>query len=196
MKRILLTVVAVGSLTFSVFIFSGGNVTQQTNALADAGITPTHVATCPVRISPELQDDSRAAGVNVRTYERLTFPVSVRVLPDAGREVQLPPIRQDAREGIQPDWPNCTLALCSTRPALCAKWGTPLPLALETRSARCARKNVAGGKATCALTDGGDPGDMNIYPAARFGNVALCESVEGIGPACAVVLGDNPNTEL
>ena len=194
MRRTLLSVVLVGALSFSVYLVQGGNVAQQSAFLADAGRAATHVATCPVRISPELKADALAAGVTVRTYERLSFPVSLLVLPDGGRDVSLPPIRQDAREGIQPDWENCTLVACASRPAVCAKWGNALPLVLEARISRCLRKNTDAGFGACTLTDGGNPGEMNVRPAAAFaGN---CQKVEAMGASCAVVLGEDPDTEL
>lgn len=194
MRRVLLSVVAVGALSFSVYLVQGGNVAQQTAFLADAGRAPTHVATCPVRISPELKADALAAGTVVRTYERLSFPVSVRVRADGGRDVQLPPIRQDAREGIQPDWGNCTLALCASRPALCARWGNPLPLVLEARNARCKRKRTDAGFGNCFTADGGDPGEGNVRPSAAFsGN---CQPVEAHGPSCAIIAGEDSETEL
>lgn len=194
MRRALVSVVSVGALVFSVYLIQGGNVQQQLNVLTDAGLTPNRVATCPVRIFPELKADALAAGVTVRTYERLSFPVSLLVLADGGRDVQLPPIRQDVRAGIEPDWENCTMVTCASRPAVCAKWGQPLPLVLETRSARCLRKRSDAGFADCFTADGGDPGEGNVRPASNFsGN---CQPVEAIGPSCAIIAGEDSETEL
>jgi hypothetical protein len=194
MKRLLVTVVSVGALTFSVYLAVGGDVSAQKDFLVDAGYAPSHVATCPVRISPECVALAADAGVTVHTYERLSFGVDVNVMADGGRDVQLPPMAMAARECIQPDWPNCTLALCATRPTVCAKVGQPLPFVLEARSGRCLRKNTDAGFPDCFTSDGGDPGDMNVHAAAFFSGT--CEPVEASGPSCAVVAGENPNVEL
>jgi hypothetical protein len=194
MKRVLVSVVAVGALSFSVFLIQGGTVQQQLNVLTDAGVVPNRVATCPVRISPELKADALAAGVTVHTYERLSFPVALTILADGGRDVQLPPIRADVRVGIEPDWENCTLVTCAARPAVCAKWGDALPLVLETRSGRCLRKNTEAGFGACFTLDGGDPGEMNVRPAGNYSG--SCEPVEALGPSCAIIAGESPETEL
>lgn len=114
MKRSLIATFAVGVLTFSAYLVTGGGTVQnQTQWLInDAGIsTVTHAATCPVRISDECRMSAMDAGVNVRKYSRLTFPVHIRVQSDGGRDVQLPPMNfGQAQECIHiVDWTDCSL---------------------------------------------------------------------------------------
>ena len=81
-----ITAVIVGALTFAVFIYVG----------APDGAVPNKDAVCPVRLDPDFAAD---AGLGI--YQRLRFPVVVTVLPDAGRDVQMPPMPlQKVRDAI------------------------------------------------------------------------------------------------
>ena len=130
MRRVQIALVTVGALAFSVFVVVGGDVSEQTAFLVDAGYTaPTHVATCPVRVSPECVAMATDAGLTVHSYERLRFPVAVRVLPDGGRDVQMPPMDVGlARKCIEVmDWAACALDPPATYPGVAALIGQPLP---------------------------------------------------------------------
>lgn len=86
MNRKLITSVIVGILTFSVYVYIGA---------PDAAV-PNKDATCPVRLGPDFAAD---AGLGI--YQRLKFPVVVTVLPDGGRDVQMPPMPlQRVRDAI------------------------------------------------------------------------------------------------
>lgn len=195
MNRTLVTVASVGALTFAVYLATGGGVQSQTDFLSDAGFSlPTHVATCGVRIDPGCADAGRQAGLQVHTYERLRFPVVVTVLPDGGRDVQLPPMQQGlVRACVQVvDWNDCALVLAASAPAVAAKWGQPLPFALSQRS--CVRPNFdAGLSCLRAQSDGGtfSFGDRNVFPRAEAADTATCETVQ-----CAIYAGDDPEVDL
>lgn len=183
MKRVLVAVVAVGSLTFSAYVATGGTVAEQTADMEDAGFAPPNRdATCPVRLDPDFAAD---AGVGV--YQRLMFPVVVTVLPDGGRDVQMPPMPlQRARQSIDVvDWNDCTLA-ASTAP-VAALWGTNRPfIAQGVVKPWCRQKTDAS--LPCLLTDGGTFGDRNVSRCSTRANPATCERVSGGG----IYLGDDP----
>jgi hypothetical protein len=187
MKKVFIALAATG-ITIVAYV-SSLNPSQQATLLADAGIAPTHQLTCTVRLDGEARADGIAGNPNLRGYETLTFPVAIVSLPDGGQERTMPPTKSPTSMLV--DWASCTVAVCT--PAVCNKWGSASPFRVEAKSGRCYRKNVTGNKQNCALTDGGDPGDM---PASRFDKVAQCEAVEGWGPACSVILGDNANTDM
>lgn len=183
MIRKLVTVVGVGALTFSVYVVTGGTVAEQTAALDAAGIAPPNRdATCPVRLDADF-----AADAGLRVYQRLTFPVVLRVLPDAGRDVQMPPMPiQRARDSIEVvDWNDCTLA-ASTAPVR-ALWGAPRPFtAAGVVKPWCRQKADAG--LPCVGLDGGTRGDRNVSLCSLRANPATCERVSGGG----IWLGDDP----
>jgi hypothetical protein len=182
MRRVQVALVAVGTLVFSVFIVSNGTVGEQTAFLDDAGLAPNRNCTCPVRL-----DTDFAADAGLRTYQRLTFPCVLTVLPDAGRDVQMPPMPvQAARDAIQVvDWNDCTLA-ASTAP-VSSKWGTARPFVGVAAAAKpwCRAKFDAG--LPCALLDGGTFGDRNVGLCALRADPATCERV-GTG---VIYLGDS-----
>ena len=195
MRRVLVTTVAVASLTFTVYLAGGGDVSSQAAFLASLGLgTPTHVATCPVRISDACLAQAADAGVSVHRYERLKFPVVVTVLPDAGRDVQLPPLPQDVRTCIEVmDWSDCTLALVSSAPAVAAKWGQALPFGLGV-TRRCVRPNRDGGLGCYRDAGTGTPwdfGDRNVFARVEAVDPVTCEPVE-----CVIFAGDDPEKEL
>ena len=183
MKRSLVATVAVGALTFAVYVATGGGVQQQTDFLTDAGLSvPTHNAVCPVRLDPDFAAD---AGLGV--YQRLRFPVVVTVLPDAGRDVQLPPMPlQRVRQALDVvDWGDCTLA-ASTAP-VAALWGNALPFQLVARAQQpWCRANFDAGL-PCSLLDGGSFGDRNVS-ACGLRVAAECERVS----SGVIYAGDSP----
>lgn len=196
MKRSLVATVLVGALTFSIFLVTGGGTVQnQLNWLqTDAGITTvTHAATCPVRVSAEC-----AAAAGVKRYTRLTFPVSVRVQADGGRDVQLPPMNVGVvDECIHViDWADCTLngsgaAVTAVRGLL----GQQLPFTVSGVQPRWVRQKAdAGLPCRRRETDGGSRnfGDRNVFPASEAVSVPTCEVV-GSG---VIYSGANPETDL
>lgn len=181
MKRSLVTVVGVGTLTFAVYVASGGTVQEQTDFLADAGLgTPNRNATCPVRLDADF-----AADAGLKLYQRFLFPVVLTVLPDAGRDVQMPPMPRGARDAIDVvDWNDCTLA-ASTAP-VAALWGTARPFTTVSAANKpWCRQNGAG--LPCVGLDGGTMGDRNVTLCTTRANPATCERV-GSG---VVYLGDD-----
>ena len=196
MRRALITVAAVGALTFSIYLATGGNVAAQVDYLTDAGLsTPTHVATCSVRISDECLAAAADAGVNVHRYERLRFPVTVTTLSDGGRDVQLPPLAQAVRQCVEVmDWSACTLVVAGSAPAVAAKWGQALPFTTAGAVRGCVRPKFDAGLLCPRLqSDGGtfSFGDRNVFPRAEAFDTAQCEAVE-----CMVFAGEDPETEL
>jgi len=194
-RRVLVAVTAVGALTFSVYLATGGGVQAQVDFLTDAGLaTPTHVATCSVRISDECLAAAADAGVNVHRYERLRFPVTVTTLPDGGRDVQLPPLAQAARHCVEVmSWGDCALVVAGSAPAVAAKWGQPLPFTTAGAVRGCVRAKFAS-SLLCPRVDGGARDvseERNVYPRAWTSDPAQCEQVE-----CAVFAGEDPETEL
>lgn len=195
----LVTTVVVDAWTYFVWLVTGGNVTAQTNYLADAGkAAPTHVATCPVRIDPGCLSAARDAGVNVQMYERLSFPVWMA--SDAGanvRNVFMPPMRQGlVRDCVETvDWSDCTLVTAASKPAVAAKWGNALPFGIgNTR--KCVRQKADAGLPCTRLNvlpDGGSGsfGDRNVFLRSEAVNPAQCETCE-----CSIFLGDNPESDL
>ena len=172
--------------------------TVSTEVLADAGIQPNFVATCNVRFAPDCLEDVQDAGIPAHRYERISFPVYVQVDVDAGtRDVVAPPnIPQstwaDQRCVQVMDWSTCSMVPCASNPAVCALWGSSMPLTLVPRE--CVRQ-VADAGLPCPRWggDGGsmDYGDLNVFPRALAVDPAQCESVN-----CTVYAGDNPATEL
>lgn len=171
--RKLITTVLVGSLTFSVYLLTGGTVQEQTDDAADAGISPPNRdATCPVRL-----DEDYAADAGLRVYQRLQFPVALKVLPDGGRDVTLPPMPvQRVRQALDVvDWNDCTLSASSG--PIAALWGTPRPFVATTRP-WCRQRTDAG--LPCLLLDGGSFGDRNITPCSARLLPATCERVSSL----------------
>ena len=167
--RKLITTVFVGTLTFSVYLLTGGSVQEQVNEAADAGVSPPNRdCTCPVRL-----DEDYAADAGLKAYQRVTFPCSLKVLPDAGRDVTLPPMpRQRVRQALDVvDWNDCTLAASSAPVA--ALWGNPRPFVAATRP--WCRARLPG--QPCLLLDGGQFGDRNVSLCSTRANPATCERV-------------------
>ena len=197
MNRLQIAAASVGALGVVVFVVVGGNVLQQTTYLADAGYSPTHVATCQVRLSPECVALATDAGFPLRTYERVRFPVSMATLADGGRDVQLPPLPlASARRCVEVvDWNDCTIVLAASAPAIAALWGQPVPFTTLGTVKRCVRAKLDAGLACDRRqADGGvfSFGDRNVFQRAEAVAPATCEPVE-CGP---VVLGEDPETEL
>lgn len=182
MERVRIALVAVGALTFSVFVIKGGTVQQQTNVLADAGITPNRDCTCPVRLDPDF-----ALEQGLKQYQRVTFPCSVTTTGTGLRDVQMPPMPiQRVRDAIDVvDWNDCTMA-ASTAPVR-ALWGTSRPFTLAgVTKPWCRQKTDAG--LPCALLDGGTYGDRNVSLCSTRLAPATCERVSGGG----IYAGDDP----
>lgn len=194
MKRVLVVIVSVGALVFSVVAVVGGSPAQQTAFLAsDAGINgPTHVATCPVRIDPDCVARAAAAGIAVKTNERLKFPVARVAMLDGGIMIQLPPMQTGViRECIQvKDWSDCTLATAASDPTAAGKWGQALPFTKTGTVRGCVRRKADAGL-PCRFVDGGLPGNRNVFPRALANNPATCESCE-----CSITLGEDPEVDL
>lgn len=182
MNRRLVAVVAVGALSFSVYLTVGGTVAEQTAYLADGGIAPNRDAVCPVRLDPDFAAD---AGLGI--YQRLKFPVALKVLTDGGRDVTLPPMPlQRVRQALDVvDWSDCALA-ASTAP-VAALWGTGRPFTLAgVVKPWCRQKSDAG--LPCALLDGGSFGDRNVSLCTTRAAPATCERVS----SGVIYSGDDP----
>lgn len=181
MIRKLVTTVGVGALTFTVYLLTGGTVTQQTNEALDAGVSPPNRdATCPVRLDVDYALD---AGVGI--YQRLTFPVSQKTLSDGGRDVTLPPMPVAKRQAIDVvDWNDCSMA-ASTGP-VAALWGTQKPFVAATKP--WCRAKLPG--LPCLLTDGGTLGDRNVSLCSTRANPATCERVS----SGVIFLGDSEDS--
>lgn len=197
MNRLQIAAASVGAVVFTVFVVVGGNITQQTTYLADAGYSPTHVATCQVRLSPECVAIATDAGFPLRTYERVRFPVSMATLADGGRDVQLPPLPLSAaRRCVEVvDWNDCNLVTAASAPAIAALWGQLVPFTTLGTVKRCVRAKFDAGLACNRLqADGGaySFGDRNVFQRLDAVAPATCEPVE-CGP---VVLGEDPEAEL
>lgn len=194
MKRKLVASVSVGALLFSVYLAVGGNVAEQSAFLADGGYAPNRVATCPVRIAPNCLTAAVDAGIKVRAYERLRFPVSLSA--DGGlRDVQLPPMRTGAVHHCVEvlDWADCTLDAAAAYPAVAAMWGDALPFSVVGVTRKCVRPRLPSLPCPRRLPDGGpfNFGDRNVFPRAEAVNPATCETVE-----CGIVFGDDPEVDL
>ena len=181
MRRAIVAVVSVGALTFTAYVVRDGNgVQSQANFLADGGFAPNRDATCPVRLDADFAAD---AGLGV--YQRLKFPVALRVLPDGGRDVQMPPMPKGARDAIDVvRWDDCSLDP-DTAPVR-ALWGTARPFTLTGVVKPWCRAKLPG--LPCLLTDGGLPGDRNVGLCTGRANPATCERVS----SGVVYLGDSP----
>jgi len=182
MFRKLVSIVTLGGGTvFAIFVIANGTVQEQTDFLADAGVSPPNRdATCLVRF-----DNAFAADAGL--YARVTFPVALKVLPDGGRDVTLPPAQQGAqRVAIDVvNWPGCTLD--PTTAPIAALWGTNKPFTkVGVVSPWCRQKTDAG--LPCLLLDGGTFGDRNIGPCSERLNPATCQRAAGN----TVYLGDSP----
>lgn len=177
--RKLITTVLVGAVTFSVYVLTGDTLQEQVADAADGGISPANRdATCPVRL-----DEDYAADAGLKLYQRLTFPVSLRTLPDGGRDVTLPPMPlQRARQALDVvDWNDCTLA-ASTAP-VAALWGDARPFVTATRP--WCRAHQPG--LPCLLLDGGSFGDRNVSHCSTRAAPATCERVS----SGVIYLGDS-----
>jgi hypothetical protein len=197
MTRVQIAAVTVGALVFSVFVVVGGTVSQQAAFLADAGYTaPTHVATCPVRVSPECVVAANDAGHQVRTNDRLRFPVAIRVLSDGGRDVQMPPMNLGivARCIEVTNWADCALDTPATYPVVAALLGQQLPFSAVGVVKKCVRPKFDAGL-TCLRrdADGGaySFGDRNVMQRTDAVDPLQCEPVE-----CSIVYGDDPESDL
>jgi hypothetical protein len=193
-NRNLLAVVAVGALTFSVYLLTGGDVPAQLNWLVDAGASVTHAAECPVRLSDDCLDAGRQAGFTLHKYERLRFPVWVRVQSDGGRDVQLPPMNTGlAGACIEVvAWTDCSLdATAPARASVSALLGQQLPFTPVGAVKQWGRAKFDAGL-DCPLADGGSYGDRNVMPRAWMLDPDRCELV-GSG---VVMMGADPEQEL
>lgn len=182
MRRVVATVAVTGSV-FAVYLATGGTVAEQVAYLDDAGIAPPNRdATCPVRLDPDYAAD---AGLSV--YQRLKFPVSLRVMADGGRDVQLPPMPlgrvRDALDVIS--WDDCTLA-ASTAPVR-ALWGTRNPFTTSGVVKPWCRQ---GPGKPCVGLDGGTMGNRNVGLCSLRANPATCERVS----SGVIYLGDDPES--
>jgi len=197
MQRVLVTIAIVGGLSYSVYLVTGGTVSQQTAFLQDAGYTgATHVASCPVIFNTTCLAQAQDAGIPVHKYEMLRFPVAVRLLSDGGRDVQLPPMNVDAVRACFEvmDWTQCTLVTAASAPSIAALIGQQLPFSLAGAVRMCVRPNMDAGL-TCMRrgVDGGpfSFGDRNVFQLGDAVNSNDCESVQ-----CAVYFGDDPEVDL
>lgn len=184
--------VTVAGITYTVYQPLPGTTTAD---LADAGIAgPTHAATCPVRVSDDCRAYAATQGVTVAKYELADLPVFVNVLPDAGREVLLPPSLPTSNTAFACiqflDLSQCTLATCAARPAVCALWGSAIPVRPNRAAPKCFRKNTDAGFAACTTLDGGDPGEMNVYPAASLAGSCEPTPFPMSNGTCWVFAGD------
>lgn len=182
MRRLVTTVLVGGTLSFSVYLATGGTIAEQVADMDDAGISPPNRdATCPVRL-----DADYAADAGLGVYQRLLFPVSRRVMSDGGIDIQLPPLPlakvRDALDVV--NWNDCTLA-ASTAPVR-ALWGTKTPFTTVGVVKPWCRAKLPG--QPCLLTDGGLPGDRNVGLCAGRANPATCERVS----SGTLYLGDDP----
>jgi hypothetical protein len=168
---------------FAVYLATGGTVAEQTAFLAEGGFAPNRDATCPVRL-----DDEVALDAGISKYQRLTFPVARTVLPDGGIDIQLPPVPQGVRAGIDVmDWEDCTL-VASTAP-VAALWGSSRPFQTVAAAAKPWCRQGPG--KPCLLLDGGTFGDRNVSGCSMRATPAVdCERI-GVG---RIYAGDDPET--
>ena len=197
MTRTQIAAVVVAGLAFSVYLVTGGTVSQQMAFLGDAGYTgATHRAECPVRIDPLCVARANDAGWQLHTYERLAFPVAVRVLPDGGRDVQMPPMDVGlVGPCIQTvDWNDCTLN-AATVASVAGLLGSALPFTpIGVVKTWVRPRRDAGLGCYRSDGDGGayDYGDRNVFPASQAVDAGDCEFV-GAG---VIYAGDDPETAL
>lgn len=176
MKRALVALVTVAGASFSIYVATSGTVAEQVADMEDAGLAPPNRdCTCPVRLDPDF-----AADAGLGLYQRLLFPCLLTVLPDAGRDVQMPPMPlQRTRQSIDVvDWGDCSLSASTL--AVRNLWGTQRPFTLAgVVKPWCRQKADAG--LPCVLLDGGTFGDMNVSLCSLRANPATCERVSGGG---------------
>lgn len=179
MRRLIAIVSVAGGLVFSVYVATG-TLPEQVAYLADGGYAPNRNCTCPLRLDPDFAID---AGLSV--YQRATMPCVVTVMPDGGRDVQMPPMpMQRVRQAVDVvDWNDCTLA-ASTAPVR-ALWGTSKPFTSAGVVKPWCRARLPA--LPCLLTDGGLPGDRNVGLCAGRANPATCERVS----TGVIYLGDS-----
>lgn len=193
MTRVRIALVAVGASIFSVFLVVGGTVQDQTNFLVDGGWTAaTHRAECPVYFDDDCLDAGRQAGYTLHRYERLAFPVAVRVLADGGRDVQMPPMNvQAAAECIHVmAWEDCTLNAGQVG-TVSGLLGQQLPFTPVGAVKQWGRAKFDAGL-DCPLLDGGSFGDRNVMSRAQMLDPNRCELV-GAG---VVFAGSDPEVDL
>ena len=192
-RRELIAIALFGPIVATVYLVTGTptpTVSEQIAFLVDAGYTgATHVATCPVRFAPDCVAAANDAGIPVHAYERLRFPVAIINLPDAGKDVQLPPMNlgivQECFRVV--DWADCTLATAASAPAIAGLIGQQLPFSLVGAVRKCVRPKFDAGL-DCLHLDGGSTGDRNVFQRTDAVDPARCESVE-----CSIYLGDSPD---
>lgn len=120
MKRRLITIVTLASVTVGVYLASTSD--QPT------GPAGMRAATCNVRVS----DECLAQYPALRRYETLRFPV-LRDVSDGGLSFVLPRVLGDPN-GVVRDcmevvaWDDCTIDTCATFPAVCAAWDAGRPV--------------------------------------------------------------------
>jgi hypothetical protein len=194
----LLTIVAVGGITYSVYR-PNPNVTLAD--LADAGISePTHALTCPIRASSECQTQ-----FGIARYDWVSFGAVMSPLPeDAGfeRDVLFPPLGE-FREGGEPldveqctkgvellDFEQCTIQPCESAPAICAKFGAVNPFTLAPEARKCARRNSVRGFGDCALVGDETIIEMIVYPLSQTTGTCEVLGVPQKAGTCYVVAPD------
>lgn len=183
MIRKLATTVIVGALSFSIYIATGGNVSQQYDFLQDAGFSVSNRdAIVPVRL-----DEDFAADAGISVYQRVRIPVILTVLADGGRDIQFPPMPpQMARKAIEVmDWNDATIS-ASTGP-IAALWGNPRPMSsVGVVKPWCRAKFDAG--LPCLISDGGSFGDRNVSQCSLRLIPATCQRVS----TGVIFAGDDP----
>ena len=107
----LLTVVAVTAIGGTVWTIYEPDAGVTAADLADAGLAPTHMATCDVRL-----DDECMAQYGLPRYTSLQFPAAV---VGATHEASLPPSTPKVSSTLHRcievvDWDDCTLAACDS----------------------------------------------------------------------------------
>lgn len=183
-RKLIATVGVGASLVFSIYVATAPTVTEQADFLADAGFAPNRNATCPVRL-----DAAVAAAAGVAVNLTVTFPVSRRVLPDAGIDITLPPMPKGVRQALDvPDWTECTLA-ASTGP-VAALWGTQRPFTRVGVVGKWCRAKLP--TLPCLGLDGGDMGDRNVSLCTVRASPATCERIS----AGAIFAGEDPEVDV
>lgn len=196
-SRQMAAIVALSIGTAAVFVVVGGSTAEQVAYLADAGIGPSHTATCHVRLSPACLALARDAGLPFKLYETLRFPVSVRYLPDGGLDITMPPLPAAlVGKGCVEvrDWQTCQLDPLELSPDAGALWGAALPFSTSGVVKPCVRARLDAGLPCLRMDDKGGQfsfGDMNVFPRSQAVEPATCEAVE-----CSVNSGDDPASSL
>jgi hypothetical protein len=196
MRRVNLAVATFGAVLLIVYAMQGGTTQEQAAFLVDAGfVRASHVATCPVRLSPECVALGEDSGMQLHAYERMKFPCAITALPDGGREIQLPPIGTTSDDVCVEvlDWNDCSIV-----PTDGGVFGEAFPFSVAGVTRKCVRAKLDAGlpclRASPPLLDGGTAysfGEGNVFERTQAVDPTTCEPVE-----CVVVSGDDPGVEL